>query len=249
MHIHLFRTVLIFAFILGNGCSQRNISVATYRSNQDRKRLSVTSSFNSANWTNYVLVICPEEDISIPFNCKRIRPALDLAIRRFHELDLLDPTHLVFHFADSKCNDQHGALAAFEYIIKGQLHCFLGPSCDYSLSPVGLYASSWKLPVITSGGISHEFRTDPRYATLTRMGTTSKSVIDFILLQMRLFHWKRLANIYDVSYQNSHCKLVLSYFKEVKKKGDIYVHPVFANPGDNVEEIMKRSVGTEYSGK
>ena len=44
--------------------------------------------------------------------------------------------------------------------MQGKVDAVFGPVCDYSLAPVVRYATVWKIPVLSPGGMAHHFRSD-----------------------------------------------------------------------------------------
>lgn len=84
-------------------------------------------------------------------------PAIELAIETIKEQKLLNGIDLVVHYRDTKGSSTIGPLAAFDLIIHQEADVFFGPVHDYVLAPVARYASIWRIPVLTTGGIAGAF--------------------------------------------------------------------------------------------
>lgn len=131
---------------------------------------------NSSLYTLVTLaVILPRNDRWL-FSLARVVPALQVAVQRVERLRLLPDVRLQIRYADSACSPVRGPLRAFD--MRERAGVFLGPFCDYSLSPVARYAAVWDKAVVTPGGMAHDFGADKlrQFRTLTRVGVTFNSL-------------------------------------------------------------------------
>lgn len=96
--------------------------------------------------------------------------AIELATQKMRQPHgWLAQCDIEFEYEDTKCSSTDGALAAFSLYSQKSIDAFFGPICDYVLAPVARYASIWKIPVLSSGGLSQAFDHKNQYPTLTRM--------------------------------------------------------------------------------
>ncbi|RUS88798.1 hypothetical protein EGW08_003428, partial [Elysia chlorotica] len=118
-----------------------------------------------------IVVLLPEEESRL-FSIKRVRPAIKLATENVTSSNILTRHELVTSYADSKCHIAEAMNEAIKATVRGQVHAFLGPVCDYSVSPVARQAKYWNIPLITSGAMASDFlmRRSTLYTTLTRVG-------------------------------------------------------------------------------
>lgn len=86
-------------------------------------------------------------------------PVIELAIRDVKAKRILDGYELVIHHRDTQCSSTFGPMAAFDLYNRQEADVFLGPICDYVLAPVARYASVWRRPVLTTGGLAAAFNT------------------------------------------------------------------------------------------
>uniref|UniRef100_A0A672QKT8 Guanylate cyclase n=1 Tax=Sinocyclocheilus grahami TaxID=75366 RepID=A0A672QKT8_SINGR len=102
-------------------------------------------------------VILPQHNTSYPWAWPRVGPALDRAIARINADPTLLPRHHVRHiFANSEngdgiCSESIAPLMAVDLKFEHNPWAFIGPGCDYTSSPVGLFTAHWGLPMITAG--------------------------------------------------------------------------------------------------
>lgn len=93
-------------------------------------------------------------------------PVIELAIRSVKEKKILDGYELIIHHRDTQCSSTVGPLAAFDLYNRHEADVFLGPICDYVLAPVARYASIWRRPVLTTGGLASAFNNKVRTINL-----------------------------------------------------------------------------------
>ena len=90
-------------------------------------------------------------------------------------------------------------MKAFQLYMGNTMNLFLGPVCDYSLSPVAVYASQWNIPIISPGGFAYKFgqERESAYKSLTRIGVTSESLSYIVQAHMEEYGWKKMKIIMD----------------------------------------------------
>ena len=197
------------------------------------------------------------------FSMERTMPAIEYAIeaaRRYRP-------NLEFevHRGDSKCSSVWGALNAFEFYRSNSVHVFLGPVCDYSLGPVARYAPYWQIPVLSAGGMSHDYRIQKQseYFSLTRTGATFDSLARIVRsLFETQFGWRSLVILSRrpqttdeqqvVEPINRLCHLATSAinfeYRTNNLKYDYY--QVDETKGiEDIELALREKVGKRYSGK
>lgn len=84
-------------------------------------------------------------------------PVIELAIEAVKELKLLEGIELVTHARDTETSSTIGPMAAFDLHNHHQADVFLGPIDDYVLAPVARFATVWRTPVLTTGGLAGAF--------------------------------------------------------------------------------------------
>lgn len=68
----------------------------------------------------------------------------------------------------SNTDNYAAALAAEEYYLR-KVSVFIGPACGVALDACARMASYWNVPIMTAGGVGHEFSRKNIYTTLTRL--------------------------------------------------------------------------------
>ena len=88
-----------------------------------------------------------------------------------------------------------GPLQAIEFYMEGKVDVFLGPVCDYALAPVARYTPYWNIPIISPGGMAHDFGVDKNkdYAYLTRIGPTFNSLATYMISLLDKWKWKKVS--------------------------------------------------------
>nr|KAG5707286.1 hypothetical protein BaRGS_000060 [Batillaria attramentaria] len=128
----------------------------------------------------------------------RVEPALHVARETVEERKMLGNYSIQLKFMNGQCHQSHSPVQAFQAYRQNEVDIYLGPVCDYALAPVARVAAIWQLPVISPGGMAHNFVTEKlvEYQTLTRImgasfalvytGKESNLTIDF-----NIFHPKK----------------------------------------------------------
>lgn len=94
-------------------------------------------------------------------------PVIELAIRAVKEKRILNGYELIIHHRDTQCSSTFGPMAAFDLFNRQEADVFLGPICDYVLAPVARYASVWRRPVLTTGGLAAAFNNKVKFSGFT----------------------------------------------------------------------------------
>ncbi|XP_056331781.1 atrial natriuretic peptide receptor 1 [Danio aesculapii] len=142
-------------------------------------------------------VILPQHNTSYPWAWPRVGPALDRAIARVNANPNLLPRHRVRHvFANSEdrdgiCSESMAPLMAVDLKFEHNPWAFIGPGCDYTSSPVGLFTAHWGLPMITAGAPAVAFLQMEIYTSITNTGPTHKKLGEYALHLYRHFGWNQ----------------------------------------------------------
>ncbi|KAK3784234.1 hypothetical protein RRG08_055763 [Elysia crispata] len=144
---------------------------------------------------------------------------------------------------------------------RGQVHAFLGPVCDYSVSPVARQAKYWNIPLITSGAMASDFlmRRSTLYTMLTRVGPNYDTFIAFIAKVCEQFHFSKVFLVYDPDGQNNVldklCHVVTDGLHKafggnpfVKKYNITSSHAKVVKTSD-IKHVLEDRVGADFAGE
>uniref|UniRef100_A0A671M506 Guanylate cyclase n=1 Tax=Sinocyclocheilus anshuiensis TaxID=1608454 RepID=A0A671M506_9TELE len=140
-------------------------------------------------------VILPQHNTSYPWAWPRVGPALDRAIAHVNANPTLLPRHHIRHiFANSEdgdgiCSESIAPLMAVDLKFEHNPWAFIGPGCDYTSSPVGLFTAHWGLPMITAGAPAVAFMQMEMYTSITNTGPTHKKLGEYALHLYKHFGW------------------------------------------------------------
>lgn len=190
------------------------------------------------------------------FSQERIAPAIQIALDTVRENGDLWNASFEVRYSDSECNSIKAPLAAFDFFRFDQAHVFLGPVCDYSLAPVARYSPYWDIPVISPGGMAHDFAVNKHneYSMLTRVGWTFDSLARAVHSQMTLRGWKKVKLLYNPMARSDivdrFCFLQMSALISHLKKTSIDFHLfIFHENRIKYEEMLQEEVGPNYASK
>ncbi|KAG1947936.1 atrial natriuretic peptide receptor [Pimephales promelas] len=144
-------------------------------------------------------VILPQHNTSYPWAWPRVGPTLQRAIDRVNADPTLLPRHHLRHiFANSEdrdgiCSESIAPLMAVDLKFEYNPWAFIGPGCDYTSSPVGLFTAHWGLPMITAGAPAVAFLLMEMYSSITNTGPTHTKLGDYALHLYRHFGWHKHA--------------------------------------------------------
>ncbi|XP_047455316.1 atrial natriuretic peptide receptor 1-like isoform X2 [Mugil cephalus] len=140
-------------------------------------------------------VILPETNTDYPWAWPRIGPAVERAIRTINADPALLPNHhLTYVFKNSEnkdgiCSESVAPLMAVDLKLAYDPWAFIGPGCSYTSSPVGLFTTHWKVPMVTAGAPAVAFYGGV-YPYITNTGPTHKKLGRFALRICEHFGWR-----------------------------------------------------------
>ena len=210
-----------------------------------------------------IAVILPEDTFRL-FSIAKVKPAIEYAVESlFPKSQLMIPKEdICIRYADSRCDSVHAPIAAFDFHSKHQVHVFFGPVCDYSLAPVARYAPFWNIPVISPGGMAHDFgetksAPDAEFPLLTRVGWTFDSLAQYLEKTITHYKWTQIKVMYDSfghsAVSESFCWLAMSgLINRLRIYGSLSFH-LYSFSGFTEEEeytrMLKEEVGAKFAGE
>ncbi|KAK6326391.1 hypothetical protein J4Q44_G00020360 [Coregonus suidteri] len=141
-------------------------------------------------------IILPQRNTAYPWAWPRVGPALDRAINTINaDPALLPGHHLGYVFENSEneegiCSESIAPLMAVDLKFAHDPWAFIGPGCDYTSSPVGLFTTHWDIPMVTAGAPAVGFNGINMYPSITNTGPTHKKLGKFGLHICKHFEWK-----------------------------------------------------------
>lgn len=144
---------------------------------------------------------------------------------------------------------------------KEKVNILLGPSCDYSLAPVARYAPYWNLPIITAGGMAHDFGEDKRdvdaeFPLLTRVGATFDGLAWFFDRLVATYNWNDVKILYTSGGHSevtvNFCLFCMNAIVHHFKREGIEFHIFKFHPLEGEEEyaeMLRQEVGNDYASK
>uniref|UniRef100_A0A8C7FZA0 Guanylate cyclase n=1 Tax=Oncorhynchus kisutch TaxID=8019 RepID=A0A8C7FZA0_ONCKI len=141
-------------------------------------------------------IILPQRNTAYPWAWPRVGPALDRAINTINaDPALLRGHHLCYVFENSEneegiCSESIAPLMAVDLKFAHDPWAFIGPGCDYTSSPVGLFTTHWDIPMVTAGAPAVGFNGINMYPSITNTGPTHKKLGKFGLHICKHFEWK-----------------------------------------------------------
>ncbi|KAK3550522.1 hypothetical protein QTP70_000035 [Hemibagrus guttatus] len=145
-------------------------------------------------------IILPMTNTVYPWAWPRVGPALLRAIALINADSSLLPGYKLRHVfnnsenAQGICSESVAPLMAVDLEFTYEPWAFIGPGCDYTASPVGLFTTHWGLPMITAGAPAIGFFIRAGvYTSITNTGPTHKKLGEFGLHVCRHFGWEQHA--------------------------------------------------------
>ncbi|XP_045078130.1 atrial natriuretic peptide receptor 1 [Coregonus clupeaformis] len=141
-------------------------------------------------------IILPQRNTAYPWAWPRVGPALDRAINTINaDPALLPGHHLGYVFENSEneegiCSESIAPLMAVDLKFAHDPWAFIGPGCDYTSSPVGLFTTHWDIPMVTAGAPAVGFNGINMYPSITNTGPTHKKLGKFGFHICKHFEWK-----------------------------------------------------------
>ena len=141
-------------------------------------------------------VILPMHDTDFAFGLMYSQPAFEIAREEVYRTEnLLAQYTIEFDFRDSNCSDVYGPLEGIEMYANREVDLFIGPCCDYAVAPLARFASYWKIPILTAGGLVQQLNDKGMYTLLTRMVGTYSQLADYMVDILRHFRWYNVGMI------------------------------------------------------
>lgn len=143
---------------------------------------------------NVTVAVMLPDNLKYPWALPRVLPAIRMAQEKIqtsrllkrHTINLLN-----FSTEDSSgsCSENVAQIIAVDTKLYNKPDAFIGPGCAYSVASVGRFASHWKLPLITAGGLAYGFDKGEEFKTIVRTGPTTTKLGDFISYLHAHFNW------------------------------------------------------------
>ena len=131
----------------------------------------------------------------------RIKPAITLAVD-----DIVSTSNSTsgssvdfqINYGNSKCSETMGPLAAIDKYLERRADVFIGPACDYAVSPVARFSPYWNIPVVTGGALVSAFGMKSTYRLLTRVTSPYSQLGTFIVEHLMVeFNWTTAGIVYQ----------------------------------------------------
>ncbi|XP_055873396.1 atrial natriuretic peptide receptor 1-like isoform X5 [Biomphalaria glabrata] len=201
----------------------------------------------------YLAVLLPH-GTQFPFTIMKARPAIDVTITRLQHKGIFTKDTVKVLYADSKCSSTYAPIEAFNFRSGHRINAFLGPVCDFALSPVGRYAAVWKTPIISPGGFSHTFQAEKKdFMTLTRVGLTFNGMVLGLDAIFRVNQWQKILVLYEKggfpNLGESICFLgasALIHFSKSKFRLP-YEFDLFEPDRHDIKKLLIDKVGLNYA--
>ncbi|KDR21693.1 Atrial natriuretic peptide receptor B, partial [Zootermopsis nevadensis] len=205
-------------------------------------------------------VILPKED-NYEMSLSKVIPVLETARSFIMTKNWLPRNvNLTFVEMDDRCSNVYSIFRAFN-AYSTCAHVFLGPACEYALAPVGRIVKFWGVPLITAGGMTHDYSTnkstcDSEFHMVVSVGRTSFRVMSYFIIRiLREYNWKKVFLIYEKNaYSNvagiDTCKLMAdSLAGFFKAENDIIYnsYDTALNAGEGIKENLRRELQYTYS--
>ncbi|KAK6184970.1 hypothetical protein SNE40_007307 [Patella caerulea] len=202
-----------------------------------------------------VAVLLPFDDDRL-FSLKQIVPAITLAIDEINNRTDFLLNKMTVRYADTKCDIAYGINHAIEFYMKGQVHAFFGPVCDFAVAPVARQVQFWNLPMISGGAMARDFFVykDTTYGMLTRVGPVNFETLSLMFGKiLNHYKWNRLKLLYESSGQDYIVTGFCHLLTEALHYDLLTVHPKIEqdyfrlDEGVDMDYILAREIGHHYS--
>lgn len=224
-----------------NRCAKRDDS-ATYKDTAD------------SNVTEVQIAVLVSTNNSLMFSIDRISPAIDLAIEKVKHSDNLRSIRIKANYYGATCDATQPPLAAFKFYMNNEVDIFFGPVCEYALAPVSRYSFHWNIPVISPGGMAHDFQDKTEFGSLTRVGITFNGLSDSLLSMFRYYNWRKVYVLYNsngldnVTFRFCFFTVSALAFQLTKENISYHFHILEKN-GLNIKEVLLKGISTSIAGK
>lgn len=147
---------------------------------------------------NITVAVLLPDNIKYPWASPRVLPAIRMARENIIKSGLLGAHSinvLNFSVEDSSgsCSENKAQIIAVDTKLYHKPDVFIGPGCVYAVASVGRFASHWKVPLITAGGLAFGFDNSEEFGTIFRSGPTTTKLGDFVNALHVHFNWTRRA--------------------------------------------------------
>ncbi|XP_077863910.1 atrial natriuretic peptide receptor 1-like [Saccoglossus kowalevskii] len=142
-----------------------------------------------APWTN--------TEIVNDFSGATSAGAINIAIDRINEMDLVEDLEFEIVTRDSSCDSKQAAGYTVDMHLKEHVDVIIGPPCSTACMISGQLAAFWNIPIISWVATSPDFNDKNIYSTLGRsLGPFTKLGV-FLMEIMASYNWNRAVIVYS----------------------------------------------------
>jgi len=182
------------------------VAMATVRVVSSSRRM-LPANNSTSGMTGSRNVVTMNLGVILPFSgnyswsLPRIKPAITLAVD-----DVISTSNTAFrsllgfriNYGNSECSETMGPLAAIDMYLERRADVFIGPVCDYAVSPVARFSAHWNIPVVTAGALVGAFHLKSSYRLLTRLTSPYSQLGSFVVDQLiAKFNWTSAGIVYE----------------------------------------------------
>lgn len=114
------------------------------------------------------------------YDYKIQEPAISFALEKVQRIYSKLKISALYYNLPSHCTAKDvGAIMAKEHYSHQKISAVFGPMCSYALDHVARLATSWNIPVYSSGGMDIQFDDKADFPTLTRINSNTDSIANF----------------------------------------------------------------------
>ncbi|XP_036361172.1 atrial natriuretic peptide receptor 3-like [Octopus sinensis] len=206
------------------------------------------------NVTEVRIAVLVSTNNSLMFSIDRISPAIDLAIEKVMHSGNLRSIRIKVNYHGVTCDATQPPLAAFKFYMNNEVDIFFGPVCEYALAPVSRYSFYWNIPVISPGGMAHDFQDKTEFGSLTRVGITFNGLSDSLLSIFRYYNWRKVYVLYNSNGLDTitfrFCFFTVSALAfQLTKENISYHFHILENGGLNIKDVLLKGISTDIAGK
>lgn len=166
---------------------------------------SFISKYRADAGLNITVVVILPNSMNFAWALPKVVPAISMAHESLEKYGLLKGhTINLLNFStedqEGGCAENRAQIIAVDTKLYNKPDAFFGPGCVYSVALVGRFASHWKLPLITAGGLAYGFDNGDEFKTIVRMGPTTTKIGEFATSLHVHFNWTTRACLifYDI---------------------------------------------------
>ena len=127
-----------------------------------------------------------------PYHLQMAVPALSIAVKKAQE-QILPGWNLSLQTMDSMCDSDMTQFTSADLHVDFRVHAYIGPVCEYPVKPAERFAIRWKIPLITTGAQSVNYRTSP---IITNFMPPHSHLGSFIAKFWHKYQWTRGVLLY-----------------------------------------------------